>query len=62
MVEGFLRELQTTQEASPVHDNRIRSRLKAHLTKFSLQLSDGLPRPLQRFVSQMLFAYKPVRT
>ena len=55
MVEGFLREIPTTQEASPVHDNRLRSRLKAQLTKFSVQLSEGLPRPLQRFVSPMLF-------
>lgn len=38
-----------------MHDNRLRSRLKAQLTKFSVQLSEGLPRPLQRFVSQMLF-------
>src|SRR3974377_1256416 len=55
MVEGFLREIPTPQEASPVHDNRLRSRLKAQRTKFSVQLSEGLPRPLQRFVSQMLF-------
>ena len=36
-------------------DNRLQSRLKAQLTKFSVQLSEGLPRPLQKFVSQMLF-------
>jgi hypothetical protein len=55
VVEGFLREIQTTWEASPRHDNRLRSRLKAQLTKFSLQLTEGLSRPLQKFVSQMLF-------
>ena len=38
-----------------MHDNRLRSRLKAQLTKFSLQLTEGLSRPLQKFVSQMLF-------
>ena len=54
VVEGFLREIQTTLEASPLQDNRLRSRLKAQRTKFSVQLSEGLPRPLQKFVSQML--------
>jgi hypothetical protein len=38
-----------------MHDNRLRSRLKAQLTKFSLQPTEGLSRPLQKFVSQMLF-------
>jgi hypothetical protein len=38
-----------------VHDNRVGSRLKAQLTKFSLQLGEGLSRPLQKFVRQMLF-------
>jgi hypothetical protein len=38
-----------------VHDSRVRSRLKAQLTKFSLQLTAGLSRPLQKFVCQMLF-------
>jgi len=38
-----------------MHDNRLRSRLKAQLTKFSSQLTEGLSRPLQKFVSQMLF-------
>lgn len=38
-----------------MHDSRLRSRLKAQLTKFSLQLSAGLSRPRQKFVSQMLF-------
>ena len=55
MVEGFLREIQTTWEASPMHDNRLRSRLNAQLTMFSLQLTEGLNRPLQDFVSQTLF-------
>jgi len=31
------------------------SRLKAQLTKFSLELSEGLPRPLRKFVGQMLY-------
>jgi hypothetical protein len=38
-----------------VHDNEIRSRLKAHLTKFCSELCAGLSKPLTGFVSQMLF-------
>jgi Transposase DDE domain len=38
-----------------VHDTRIRSRLKAQLTKFSAELCGGLSKPLAKFVSQMLF-------
>ncbi len=38
-----------------MQDSKLRSRLKAQLTKFSLQLSEGLSRPLQKFVTQMLF-------
>jgi len=38
-----------------VNDSRIRSRLKAQLTKFSSELCVGLSRPLRKFVSQMLF-------
>ena len=38
-----------------MNDSRIRSRLKAQLTKFSSELCAGLSKPLGRFVSQMLF-------
>jgi Transposase DDE domain len=38
-----------------VHDSKIRSRLKAQLTKFSSELCAGLSKPLTGFVSQMLF-------
>jgi DDE family transposase len=38
-----------------MHDSRIRSRLKAQLTKFSSQLCEGLTKPLAGFVSQVLF-------
>jgi hypothetical protein len=38
-----------------MHDTKVRSRLKAQLTKFSLELCAGLSKPLARFVSQMLF-------
>jgi hypothetical protein len=38
-----------------MHDSKIRSRLKAQLTKFSSELCEGLTRPLAGFVSQMLF-------
>src|SRR5215472_969046 len=35
--------------------SNLGSRLKAQLTKFSLALSEGLPRPQRRFVAQMLY-------
>ena len=38
-----------------MHDNRLRSRLKAQPPKFSCQLTEGLSRPLQKLVIQMLF-------
>ena len=37
-----------------MQDSKIRSRLKAQLSKFSAQLCQGLSKPLSRFVSQML--------
>ena len=36
-------------------DSKVRSRLKAQLTKFSDQLCGGLSKPLGKFVAQMLF-------
>jgi hypothetical protein len=54
VVEGFLREIQTTTEASP-GARKIRSRLKAQLTKFSSELCERLTKPLAGFVSEMLF-------
>ena len=38
-----------------MQDSKLRSRLKAQLTKFSTELCDGLSRPQERFVGQMLF-------
>jgi hypothetical protein len=38
-----------------VHDSKIRSRLKAQLTKFTAELCEGLTKPLAGFVAQMLF-------
>ena len=38
-----------------MHDSKVRSRLKAQLTKFALELCDDLPKPLGKFVTQMLF-------
>ena len=38
-----------------MQDSKLRSRLKAQLTKFSSELCAGLSRPLQKFVGQMLF-------
>ena len=38
-----------------MNDSKVRSRLKAQLTKFSDQLCGGLSKPLGKFVAQMLF-------
>ena len=38
-----------------MHDSKIRSRLKAQLTKFSSEFCEGLTKPLAGFVAQMLF-------
>lgn len=38
-----------------MQDSKLRSRLKAQLTKFSLELCQGLSRPLEKFVGQILF-------
>ena len=38
-----------------MEDSKVRSRLKAQLTKFSTELCSGLSKPLTKFVSQMLF-------
>jgi hypothetical protein len=38
-----------------MEDNKLRSRLKAQLTKFSSELCSELSRPLEKFVGQMLF-------
>jgi hypothetical protein len=38
-----------------MQDSKLRSRLKAQLTKFCSELCEGLNRPLEKFVGQMLF-------
>jgi hypothetical protein len=38
-----------------MQNTKVRSRLKAQLTKFTLELSEGLSKPLQSFVGEMLF-------
>ena len=38
-----------------MQDSKLRSRLKAQLTKYSSELCVGLSRPLEKFVGQMLF-------
>lgn len=38
-----------------MHDSKVRSRLKAQLTKFATELCGDLPKPLGKFVTQMLF-------
>jgi hypothetical protein len=41
-----------------MHDNRLRSRLEAQFTKFSLPLTEGLSRSLQEFVRRKLFGVR----
>ncbi len=43
-------------------DSKVGSRLKAQLTKFSLELSEGLPRPSRKFIQQMLYGIQAART
>lgn len=38
-----------------MHDSKVRSRLKAQLTKFCTELCGGLSKPLGKFVAEMLF-------
>ena len=38
-----------------MHASKVRSRLKAQLTKFAAKLCRDLPKPLGKFVAQMLF-------
>lgn len=38
-----------------MNDSKVRSRLKAQLTKFSDQMCGGLSKPLGKFVEQMLY-------
>jgi hypothetical protein len=38
-----------------MQSRKVRSRLKAQLTKFTLELSEGLSKPLRAFVGEMLF-------
>ena len=37
-----------------MHDSKVRSRLKAQLSKFTSELCGGLSKPLTKFVSEML--------
>jgi hypothetical protein len=38
-----------------MHDSKVRSRLKAQLTKFCAELCGGFKKPLTKFVSEMLY-------
>lgn len=38
-----------------MHDSKVRSRLKAQLSKFTSELCGGLSKPLTKFVSEMLY-------
>lgn len=43
-------------------NSKVASRLKAQLSKFSRELSEGLPRPSRKFVQQSSMASRPART
>ena len=55
MVEGIFRPENSSTETPPMHDSKVRSRLKAQLTKFCTELCAGLSKPLGKFVAQMLY-------
>ena len=38
-----------------MHDSKVRSRLKAQLTKYAAELCRDLSKPLSKFVTHMLF-------
>ena len=38
-----------------MHDSKVRSRLKAQLSKFTSELCGGLSKPLTKFVPEMLY-------
>ena len=42
-----------------MQDSKIRSRLKAQLTRFTCELTAGLSKPLRNFVGEMLFGIRP---
>jgi hypothetical protein len=44
-----------------MQDNKIRSRLKSQLTKFTCQLSEGLSKLVGKFVGEMLFGIQASR-
>jgi hypothetical protein len=45
-----------------MHDRKVWSRLKAQLMKFASGVCVDLPKPLARFVSQMLFGIQSSRS
>jgi len=56
VVEGFFAKKSCSAlEASPMQHSKIRSRLKAQLTRFSSELTIGLRKPLRNLVGEMLF-------
>ncbi|MFP5211473.1 MAG: hypothetical protein ACLGRW_19480 [Acidobacteriota bacterium] len=46
---------------TPMHDSKVRSRLKAQLMKFAAELFGELPKPLGKFVTRMLFGIQASR-
>jgi hypothetical protein len=55
VVEGIFRQENLSAGDAPMHDSKVRSRLKAQLTKFCTELCGGLSKPLGKFVAEMLF-------
>lgn len=48
-------------EVSPTQNRKVPSRLKAQLTKFAAEFSQGLSEPLRRFVGETLFGIQASR-
>ena len=41
-----------------MQDNKIRPRLKTQLTKFTTRVSEGLSKPLEKLVGEILFGLR----
>jgi len=57
VVEGIFRPENSSTETPPMHDSKVRSRLKAQLTKFCTELCAGLSKPLAKFVRRCCTAF-----
>jgi hypothetical protein len=56
VVEGIFCQENLSAGDAPMHDSKVRFRLKAQLTKFAHEFCSDLPKPQEKFVTQMLFS------